>query len=51
VLADGPLVTEPAGATPGTKDPTDLLVVATQGVDFGFPACLRSRPADRANAA
>ncbi len=42
----GPLVSELAGNNPGNSLPDDLLVVAKQGANFGFPSCFRSTAAD-----
>ena len=50
-LKKGPLVSELAGNNPGNPLPQDLLVIAGQGANFGFPSCFRSTPADCATAA
>lgn len=44
----GPLVSELAGnnVDPANGLPVDLLVVATQGANFGFPDCFSVKPAD-----
>lgn len=43
-LVKGPLVSELAGNNPGSPLPDDLLVVAAQSANFGFPSCFRSTP-------